>query len=180
VLKVLKPFVGPIVLFVLDKGLDMANIHSSRRSGFLLGFAAFWGVMALFSNRLLLRRFPKIIEWAPFLDPTGGFSTADQLTSNFIYGQSFHISLIAHGGIIRSRTFDDCDIYGPAILAMTGVAQIHKCTFNAVPEQVFIAVTQETVVGPILLIDCSFRDCRFYDIGIIGNEQLINKWRANH
>ena len=147
-------------------------------SGFLLGLGGFWFLMALLSHRALLNRFPWLPAWAPFLDPTGAFATADQLTGKFIAGHSFRITEIVHDSLISNRTFDDCDIYGPAVIALSGVGQVAACSFDAPPEQLVITVTQEKAVGAIKVVDCNFKNCRFHNVSFIGTQELFEKISA--
>jgi len=174
--KLLKPFLGPVVLVMAEIGLGMTSYKNDWLGGILIGLAIFWLIFALLSHKAFLKKFPGILEWVPFLDPTGGFSTAEQLTGKFITGQSFNISSIVHDGIIKNRTFDDCDIYGPAVLAPDGVGIMHKCTFYGEAESVFIVVAQQMVLGPIHLLDCNFKNCRFYKVGFIGNQKNVDEW----
>ncbi len=102
-LKVLKPFAGPAAIVTLEVGLGMSGLSSPFWGGLLVGVAVFWFVLARFSNRALLKRAPTLLEWMPFLDPSGGFASADQLTGKFIQGQTFHIYSIQHDGVIRGR-----------------------------------------------------------------------------
>lgn len=81
--KILKPFAGPLLVVALEVGLSMTDYYNTFIGGVLLGIFIFWLVMALFGNRALMKRFPGILEWMPFLDPSGGFATADQLTKMF-------------------------------------------------------------------------------------------------
>ena len=173
--KLAKPYVGPIVLILLEQGISMGGFKSEFFSGLLIGLAVFWFVMALFSNKALLKKFPRVLDWAPFLDPTGGFSTAEQLTGKFISGQTFNISLITHNGKIEGRTFEDCIIHGPAVLVISGVGHLHECMFDGPAS--FITTDAETVIGPIHILDTSFRKCRFVNVGFLGTKEIIDKFR---
>ncbi|MCS6328386.1 MAG: hypothetical protein H8K06_15040 [Nitrospira sp.] len=116
-LKALKPFAGPFVLVLFEVGAGMSNFSNPFFGGLLIGIAVFWFVMALFSNRALLKRMPFLLEWMPFLDPTGGLrSEKSALTGKYIQGHSFNILDVSHNGKVFNRHFEDCDIYGPAVL----------------------------------------------------------------
>jgi hypothetical protein len=141
--KVLKPFAGPALIVVLEVGLSMTDYHSPFVGGVLIGIFIFLFVMALFGNRALMKRFPGILEWMPFLDPSGGFATSDQLTGKMICGQSFHISAVQYDGVVRGRHFEDCEIFGPAVLTTTGIGHMVDCGFDGTSDSVFILITQD-------------------------------------
>jgi len=82
--RLIKPFIIPLAIISLEIGVGMNNWTSPLVSGVLIGIFVFWIIMAALSHKPLLRRFPSLIEWMPFLDPTGGFAGANQLTGKFI------------------------------------------------------------------------------------------------
>ena len=176
-LKALKPFAGPTVLAVLGIGLNMGGVMNPLWGGVLIGMVIFWGTMAIFSNKALLKRFPGLLEWMPFLDPSGGFATAEQLTGKFIQGQTFNISLLAHEGLISERSFDDCDIYGPAILFLSGVGNISESTFAGNQDNLYVTVENTIPAGAIHAKGCSFKRCRFHRISIASSKEGIKKFK---
>jgi len=111
----------------------------------------------------------------PFLDPTGGFAIANQLTGKFIQGHTFHIQTVTHDGVVKNRSFDDCDIHGPAILHPIGIGQIVGCGFDGPKESLLIA-SQYISEGAIRLDNCNFRNCRFHKISLLGSQQQLDKW----
>ncbi len=171
----LKPYAFPTIILLLELGFDMSGFHSDWWGGLLIGIALFWALFALFNNKPLLRKYPGILEWAPFLDFTEGFSRAEQLTGKYISGQTFNLSAIVHDGAIKDKTFNDCDIYGPAVIFIEGVFTFHECTFDGKPEEIFIGVDQKSIVGPIHVLNGAFRKCRLHKIGIIGNKEDTQK-----
>jgi hypothetical protein len=172
--KSIKPYVSPVILLIGGWALNMVTPEMPILFGAIIGFASFWIVLAIFSNKPLLKKYPGILEWAPFLDPTGGFSSATQLTGKFIQGQSFHLSMVAYNGKITNRNFDDCDIYGPAIIYLTGTSMVTDCGFDGVPENILI-VTKYVPLGAIWMENTVIRDCRFHRISIVGSQEVIDK-----
>ena len=168
--KAIKPYAGPIILWLLERGLDLSPWSNDYLGGLLIGFAMFWGMLALFSNRALLKLYPGILDWLPFLDPSGGLATSQQLTGKYIQGQSFSISTIAYEGIVRNRTFDDCDIYGPAVIHMVGVGQVVGCAWVGKRENTLIATTS-LPLGAIIFENCNFIFWMFFLLKL--NKKII-------
>jgi len=93
------------------------------------------------------------------------------LSSGILYGthvrgESFRlVDLLISDYVIRGRTFENCTIYGPAIIAPRRVDFDH-CTFDSDPddpEQMLWLVPddRDIVRGVIGIEDCSFRECIF-------------------
>jgi hypothetical protein len=175
--KAIKPYGGPVFLWIFERGFDLSPWSSEWVSGFLIGLAGFWLLLAIFSNKSLIKAYPGILEWVPFLDPSGGLATSQYLTSRFLQGQSFALSMVAHEGVIKNRTFDDCDIYGPAVIFMGGVGQTVGCTFDGLPEYTLIP-SKTLPNGAIVAKDCNFKNCRFYKISIVAPQEIIDKMRS--
>lgn len=94
--------------------------------------------------------------------------------------RSFRIvDLVDEGSdLIMGRTFEDCTIYGPAVLAPLNQLTFERNTFEATPDALFwvIAEDRNQLVGAIGLIDCTFRRCTFRGIGIAGKRELIQRF----
>lgn len=174
--KILKPFLGPVALFCLEAGSNMSPYHSEFVSGLLIGVGGFWIALVTIGNKALLQKFPRLIEWAPFLDPTGGITPPQQLSGKYINGHSFHIYEIAKESKILDKTFEDCDIFGPAVIHPAGAGQISDCSFEGSIDMTFIKTTQNRLVGIILAQNCIFKKCRFHNIAIIGNPESVDIW----
>ncbi len=79
---------------------------------------------------------------------------------------------------ITGRTFEDCTIYGPAVLAPLNQMTFEHNTFEATPEALFweIPEDRDQILGAIGLTDCTFRRCIFRGIGIAGKRALIQQF----
>lgn len=177
-LGLLKPYLGPVALFAFERALNASPVGVSQFwSGAILSFAAFWFLFSLVSHKALVKRFPKIREWLPFVDPTGAtLATSKDLTGKYVSQAHFAIADLARNNKIQDRVFEDCDVYGPAVLYVSGPASmIVDCGFDAPRELVFIGTDQAAVVGPIHIENCSFRHCRFHGVGIIGPVAAIKQ-----
>jgi hypothetical protein len=63
-------------------------------------------------------------------------------------------------GTIRGRTFEDCDLLGPAILVPIGSGNtVTDCVYEAFPLRTYYSRTPSTPV--FLVIECTFRRCTF-------------------
>lgn len=80
--------------------------------------------------------------------------------------------------ILRDKTFEDCTIIGPAVIAPLGVGLLKDCTFEAHPDTFLIPIhTPRGVVGPIGLEGCVFRRCTFRRIGIVCFHDHCDEYR---
>ncbi|MFN8559321.1 MAG: hypothetical protein U0531_18950 [Dehalococcoidia bacterium] len=95
--------------------------------------------------------------------------------------RSFHISeLASDDGFIIGRTFEDCTIYGPAVILPVDHVTFENNTFEAEREALFweIPDDREVVVGAIGLKSCVFRRCIFRGVGIAGKRTLFDLFNA--
>jgi hypothetical protein len=111
--------------------------------------------------------------------------TADEFAEPFIRGKHFRLSdfiAYAGGNVIAGRTFEDCWIYGPAVVVASGVGILHKNVFDAQSfEEVFWEVpTDHPIRGVINLRDCTFRRCVFVGVAFVGTKEQIAKWKAEN
>jgi hypothetical protein len=77
-------------------------------------------------------------------------------------GKYFRITQVADANnVIEGRSFENCWIYGPAVLFATEHTDVSANTFDANPSEVFIAVEPGTLVGRrtgiVIVKDCKFR-----------------------
>jgi hypothetical protein len=174
----LKPFAGPAITFLIGLGFQVSTFHNDWVSGLMIGAAIFWTAATLLSNKAMLRRWPTLTEWLPFLDPTGGFASAEQLTGSVIKGQHFRIALLPVEGAIFDRMFEDCVIYGPAVLAFSGYADARDCTWVVSdPSKIHWKLQfdkgktdiSELPAGAIIVRQCIFKRCTFVNVGFVGN-----------
>jgi hypothetical protein len=108
------------------------------------------------------------------------------LAEPYLKNLAFRIADLVHEDIvIRNRTFEDCTLYGPAILCSVGTVLMTRCGFRAEnPDDVFWelsekqATGQANLVGVIGVEDCVFRDCNFVAIGLAGPPETIAQWKG--
>ncbi len=165
---------------MMGAGLEISGIQSSGLGWFLIGIAAMWVALLVFSGKSFLKMFPSAKAWMPFIESDDHLSLPHELTNTYIRGHSFKIADLAHHNRIVERTFEDCHIYGPAVLAPVRSPTLYNCTFEGSPEQICIAIAADNaqVIGPIAIDGCIFRRCSFRGIGFIAPQETANKIKA--
>ena len=166
--------------YLVERGLDMAGITIS------LQWAIFLWVISGF---LLLAGFVMLFKWylIPFmkririsLSPTPNSEDLasrkhEYVPDTYIRGRiTYLIDLLVPGAqpIISGRTIEDCEIRGPAMIALLGGTTITSGTFDGDIGSLFVEVVDKRyILGAIGLQDCVFRRCRFVAIGIIGTRE---------
>ena len=99
------------------------------------------------------------------------FDQADSSSSYFKY-ETLHIfDLARRRTIIKGKTFEDCEIHGPAVVAPMGNTDFVDCTFAEAVDRNSLVWTpteeERNYVGGIGLEDCIFRNCNLYRIGLL-------------
>jgi hypothetical protein len=79
---------------------------------------------------------------------------------------------------VKGKTFEDCVIFGPALIAFVPPGNISDCTWRGDPDSLFIEVVpKERAIGIVGIKDCTFRRCRFVGIGMIGPKEAVEHWK---
>src|SRR5688572_10864091 len=94
--------------------------------------------------------------------------------------RSFRIvDLVGLDSLITRRIFEDCTIYGPAVLVPLGSSMFEKNIFEGEPQALLWEIPEDRtqVEGAIGLVDCTFRRCIFRRIGIAGPRTVIDLFR---
>jgi hypothetical protein len=79
--------------------------------------------------------------------------------------------------LIQSVNFEDCDVYGPAVLVLTQDVTLDSCTFEAPPDVLFIEGQEgRPYVGVIGLQNVRFYGCRLHNIAFLGPRALLNEF----
>lgn len=96
------------------------------------------------------------------------------------------VDVIGESQVVRSRTFEDCEILGPAVLigAALGFGVLTDISWFAPRKDmstVFVELPdgQPFPVGAILLDSCVFRRCRFHGISVVGAKAQIAEFRRS-
>jgi hypothetical protein len=115
--------------------------------------------------------------------------TANEFAQPYLRGYSFRIvDLAGTDGIIRNKVFEDCWIYGPAILYGSGDdVYLVQSLFNEntpghklTADDIFIETPDNRVItSAVVLQHCTIRRCHLINIQVIGTRDLIDKWKRN-
>ena len=151
---------------------------------FLVGFTVtVWGLNGLLwfaERRREQQTFVGTAAVEPNKVPQRPVATPRELQSKYLSGRSFHINDPALTGdstpTIRERTFEDCDIDGPAIILSQGAGGFTDCEFDGPVDALFLEVPHRPMlIGVIVLIDCVFRRCHFRRIAILDTPENVER-----
>ena len=86
--------------------------------------------------------------------------------------------------VISDQIFENCDIYGPAILITLQDVYLEECNFmyNTTLDSILWEVDtsrRPLVIGAVGLKNCTFRGCIFRYIGIAGPPDVIQHFRES-
>lgn len=80
---------------------------------------------------------------------------------------------------IEGRTFTNCRIEGPAVVAVLGGVHFDSTDFGYtagdVGRLVFRSASTTGMVGVIPFKDCSFKGCNFFAVGFTGPEEFLQQ-----
>ena len=82
---------------------------------------------------------------------------------------------------IEGRTFIDCVLIGPAILAMTEETKFINCQFGAVEgdeRNLFVRPAGSRVIGAVSIGGCHIEGCLLNGLGLLGDDGFIEAFFA--
>jgi hypothetical protein len=84
------------------------------------------------------------------------------------------------GPWINERTFEDCTLMGPAVVGFSDGNQITDSAFDLGPYGELFWINDPVMprAGMLAFKDCTFRRCVFYAIGIAGDSDDIERFKA--
>lgn len=95
----------------------------------------------------------------------------------YFESQSINIVSVLTGGEIAGKTFKDCDIWGPAILALNNDAFVSGQFDHTEGTTQLIKLASPLLPlapGIVLVRDTRFDGCRFHNIGLVDVEASID------
>lgn len=90
-------------------------------------------------------------------------------------------SLTVTNYLIQGYTFSNCQIVGPAVLAMLGNVDMSHCTYESDINSLFWEVdpaVRPLVFGAVGVQDVTFSQCSFQAIGFAGPRALKEQMEA--
>jgi hypothetical protein len=107
------------------------------------------------------------------------FATPDELTQSVLRNRDIRLAdLTREDFTIRNKTFDNCHIYGPAIMCARDCI-ITGIIFERSLESSLITTTNKHISGAILLDNCVMKDCTLHRVSFIGTQEQISRIKAN-
>ena len=82
---------------------------------------------------------------------------------------------------IEGITFDRCDIYGPAVLALgAGIFQFNELGGYPNIESVLLESKSPLGMGGgvVSMLRCNFNNCRFRNIAFAGTKEELDRYRS--
>lgn len=79
---------------------------------------------------------------------------------------------------IRDKTFTDCVIEGPAVMAVMNGTFFENCamgTTTDVRTLLYRPVSDQKMAGVVGVANCRFVRCRFVQVGFTGSEDLVEQ-----
>ena len=78
----------------------------------------------------------------------------------------------AFNGVVQDRTFDDCLICGPAVVAAQEYTNLRYPTWNSPRGDLWYQIDDaKERAGMIVLRNCTFNRCTLHDIGVAGDDR---------
>jgi hypothetical protein len=83
--------------------------------------------------------------------------------------------------VIRGKTFTDCVIEGPALIAIMDGVVLEGCNLGAVkdPKSLFYKAHGPVLVGAIGVAETRFIRCRFVQVGFTGQSETVDAMAAD-
>ncbi|MEX0836014.1 MAG: hypothetical protein WD010_07980 [Nitriliruptor sp.] len=88
--------------------------------------------------------------------------------------------LTVNDDVIQGRTFENCQIIGPAVMAPLGSTSITYCTWDGTSFEAFAwpVAPERHLIGAIGALECTFFKCRFVRVGLVVPEDKLDEVRA--
>lgn len=82
--------------------------------------------------------------------------------------------------VVTGKTFTDCVIEGPAVIAVMNGTVFDSCNMGAAanPRNLLLKPLGDKIAGAIGLADCRFVRCRFAQVAFTGDEALLAELEA--
>ena len=114
-------------------------------------------------------------------------ATDSELNQPFLANRTVYIARAVEFSMhkLEDRTFEECDIVGPAVLMTLPNCKLQECHWErpaGSPEEVLYWYKPSyrnhvLLYGSIILENCVFRRCRFILTGIVASDEMLKRAR---
>lgn len=105
-------------------------------------------------------------------------ATPDELIPSVLQDKTIRTAdLVREDAYIRRKTFTNCHIYGPALIALRGGVFTSNTIKSLSEESAFVEVTNRAFVGAIVFENCAINNCTFHRISFIGSAREIARYK---
>jgi hypothetical protein len=82
---------------------------------------------------------------------------------------------------VRGKTFTDCVVEGPAVLAVLSGTTFDSCAMGTTTDTANLLYKPQgrKLAGVVGMADCTFVRCRFVQVGFTGSDELLEDLMAN-
>ena len=118
-------------------------------------------------------------SYSLYMKKPSSFAMPDELIPSVLQNKSIRIADLAREDfVVRNRTFENCHIYGPAVVIVTNCI-MSRCHFEEMGSEAgWIKTTNKVVAGAIILDSCVAKNCVFHKISFIGPPEQIDALKS--
>lgn len=190
--------------FAKKRARSSTTTAPSRLMKFFMWRGWKWVVaVALFVvGALAIETRPPMPRGIPIQAITLPVATHSQLNQPEVHGKSVILSHVPrspeHPMLIRNKTFQNCEIIGPAVVAIRNSNDLKQCTFMIIEnrpwdkrqirragegedlsiEWFLLEYKGDTTVGMLGVESCSFNKCTFIDVSFAGPSNILHNFRT--
>lgn len=109
-----------------------------------------------------------------YANKTPKFATPDKLTQSVLTSRDVRVAdLTRESPTIRYKTFVNCTIYGPAMILINNPNYFSDVGIEGTMESCLVETTNRRLIGVIVLESCTFKNCKFRNVGFIGDPERM-------
>jgi hypothetical protein len=84
--------------------------------------------------------------------------------------------------VIEGKTFVDCVIEGPAVMAVMNGTVFESCAMGMTTDMrhlLYRPLSRDKLAGVVGMSNCRFVRCRFVQVGFTGSDQLLDELQSD-
>ena len=117
----------------------------------------------------------KYMPWRPLGE--GPIYTGEQIWLPQLGAQA----MAARTPVITGKTFIDCRIEGPAVLAALGACEFDACDLGYSSGDIrnlLLGPVGEKITGAVVFQECKFQRCAFFAVGFTGAPAFLKQFEG--